>query len=53
MLGYLNSENDGAHQVLGGLDEGGGGVEGGDDDLALLEADLGLDPAADVKLVAV
>ena len=50
---YLNSEDDRRHEVLRGLDEGGGGVQGGDDDLALLEADLGLDPAADVELVAV
>ena len=50
---YLNSENYCVHQVLGRLYKGGGRVQGGDHHLALLEADLGLDLAADVQLVAV
>ena len=49
----LDGEHHGVHEVLGGLDEGGGGVEAGDDELPRHVLDISLHLGGDVELVAV
>lgn len=49
----LDRQHHGVHEVLGGLDEGGGGVQAGDDQLPGHVLDVSLDLGGDVQLVAV
>ena len=49
----LDSQHHGVHQVLGGLDEGGGRVQAGDYQLPGHVLDISLDLGGDVQLVTV
>ena len=49
----LHRQHHGVHEVLGRLDEGGGGVQAGDDELAGDVLHVRLHLAGDVQLVAV
>ena len=49
----LDDQHHGVHEVLGGLDEGGGRVQARDHQLPGHVLDVGLDLGGDVELVAV